>query len=246
MREALRETAQNALAYDAVLQLATGLAIVVYFFPDLSRLFTVFLRMVGGMATEANDKALVIAVMVGTIPALILGIFLEELMETAFRSPLLVAFVLVAGSCLLAYAEFHSGMRANENIQKGDISISPKRGLLIGCFQALALIPGMSRSGATIAGGLILGLTRYEATRFSFLLAVPIILGSGGKKLLELLANESLVALTPMLIGAGTAFMVGLIAIHFMLIFVRTHSLWPFIWYRIALALVVVFSVLNA
>jgi undecaprenyl-diphosphatase len=71
-------------------------------------------------------------------------------------------------------------------------------------------------------------------------------LGSGGKKLLELLANESLVALTPMLIGAGTAFMVGLIAIHFMLIFVRTHSLWPFIWYRIALALVVVFSVLNA
>jgi undecaprenyl-diphosphatase len=246
MREALRETAQNALAYDAVLQLATGLAIVVYFFPDLWRLFTVFLHMVGGVATEAKDKALVIAVMAGTIPALILGIFLEDLMETAFRSPLLVAFVLVAGSCLLAYAEFHSGMRTVENTHEHDISISLKRGVLIGCFQALALIPGMSRSGATIAGGLILGLTRYEATRFSFLLAVPIILGSGGKKLLELVANESLVALTPMLIGAGTAFVVGLIAIHFMLIFVRTHSLWPFIWYRIALALVVVFSVLNA
>jgi undecaprenyl-diphosphatase len=228
-----------------VLQLATGLAIMVYFFPDLWRLFKVFLAMVSGAAVNAKDKALIFAIIAGTVPALVLGIFLESLMETAFRSPLLVAFVLVAGSCLFAYAEFHSGMRKPREHNDGEISISPKRGILIGCFQALALIPGMSRSGATIAGGLILGLTRYEATRFSFLLAIPIILGSGGKKLLELFANESVAALTPMLIGAGTAFVVGLIAIHFMLIFVRNHTLWPFIWYRIALALVVMVSVFN-
>ncbi|MFM2374635.1 MAG: hypothetical protein RLZZ234_630 [Candidatus Parcubacteria bacterium] len=245
MREALHETTRNALAYDAVLQLATGLAIVVYFFPDLWRLFTVFLNMMGSKVVDAKDKGLIFAIMAGTVPALILGIFLESLMETAFRSPLLVAFVLVAGSCLFAYAEYMSGMRKNEDEIENEVHMTPRKGILIGCFQALALIPGMSRSGATISGGLILGLTRYEATRFSFLLAIPIILGSGGKKLLELVANESIASLTPMIIGASTAFVVGLIAIHFMLIFVRNHTLWPFIWYRIALALVVMVSVFN-
>lgn len=244
MREALHETSRNALAYDAVLQLATAFAIVVYFFPDLWRLFQVFLRMIGRQVVDQTDKILVLAIAVGTIPAVILGLLLEDLMATAFRSPLLVAFVLVAGSCLFAYAEYVSGMR--DTMKKSAVGeLTIKKGLILGFFQSLALVPGMSRSGATIAGGLILGLDRYQATRFSFLLAIPIIMGSGAKKLLEILATDSPAHITSIAIGAVTAFVIGLLAIHFMLIFVRNHTLWPFIWYRIALAGVVVLSVLG-
>ena len=114
--------------------------------------------------------------------------------------------------------------------------MGPRLGLKIGLFQSLALIPGMSRSGAAISGGLILGLTRYEATRFAFLLAVPVLLGAGSKKLLELIVTPSVVSWIPLGIGALSAFLVGLGAVHFMLRFVRNNSLWPFIWYRVILA----------
>jgi len=234
MREALHEASRNALAYDAVLQLATGLAIVTYFFPDIWRLFQVFLRMIGRLPVEAKDRALIVAIMAGTVPAIILGLLLEDLMATLFRSPLLVAFMLVAGAGLFAYAEYVSAFHKENN------TMTMKKGIAIGFFQSLALIPGMSRSGATIAGGLILGLSRYEATRFSFLLAIPIILGSGGKKLLELFSEQTPTALVPIGIGAAVAFCTGLLAIHFMLLFVRNHTLWPFIWYRIGLAAIVV------
>jgi undecaprenyl-diphosphatase len=241
MREALHATSANALAFDAVLQLATALAIILYFHRELWRLFQVFLRMVGRLPVEQKDRNMVLALMVGTIPAIVAGLLLESAMETFFRSPLLVAFVLVAGSGLFAFAEYR-----NSFFTTPVRSLSIKSGLIIGCFQALALIPGMSRSGATISGGLILGLSRFDATRFSFLLAVPIIVGSGLKKFLELALHESVASLTPMFIGAVVAFVVGLLAIHFMLIFVRNHTLWPFIWYRITLALVVVLSMFSA
>lgn len=234
MREAIHATARQALAVDAVLQFATGLAVTVYFFPDIWRLFQVFLRMVGGMPVPSKDRTLIFAIGFGTIPALVLGLLLEKFMETVFRAPLLVAFMLVAGSGLFAFAEYRSAFFRHEQ------EITVKKGILIGFFQALALIPGMSRSGSTISGGLILGLSRYEATRFSFLLSIPIILGSGSKKLLELLSSTNGVNMVAVAVGAVVAFFVGLLAIHFMLIFVRNHTLWPFVWYRIALAVLVV------
>lgn len=234
MREALHATTRQALAYDAVLQLATGLAIVTYFFSDLRRLFQVFLRMIGRQLVDEKDKSLIAAIAAGTVPAILLGLVLEDLMETLFRSPLLVAFMLVAGAGLFAYAEYVSAFHPKH------VGITAKKGIAIGFFQALALIPGMSRSGATISGGLILGLSRYEATRFSFLLAIPIILGSGGKKLLELIDVQNTINMTAVAVGAAVAYVVGLVAIHFMLIFVRNHTLWPFIWYRIGLAALVV------
>jgi len=115
------------------------------------------------------------------------------------------------------------------------------KGFKIGLFQSLALIPGVSRSGASIAGGMLLGMTRHEAARFAFLLAIPVILGAGLKKLLELITTDVAVEWTVVGVGAVMAFGSGLMAIHFMLSFVRTHTLWPFIWYRIVLAAFVVF-----
>lgn len=225
----------NALAFDAVLHLATATAVIVYFFPDLWLLMQAGLRKLGKLPVNKRDETLLYSLLIATIPAVILGLSLESLMESVFRSPLLVAAVLIAGSILFMYAEwvYQNNQRTNE--------INIKKGFKIGLFQSLALIPGMSRSGATIAGGMLLGLSRVEAARFAFLLAVPVITGAGLKKFIEMLASGETVSWLPVLTGAVISFMVGLAAIHFMLKFVQTHTLWPFIWYRIILACFVIF-----
>lgn len=228
------DNSRDALAFDAVLQLATMGAVILYFARDLGMMVHTALRMVGGLAVDHRDRTLVFALVIGTIPAIVLGLLLEDLMATAFRSPFVVAGVLLFGSALFAYAEYAYTYR------KGRTPLSVATGGKIGLFQALALIPGMSRSGATISGGLILGLTRQEATRFAFLLAVPILSGAGAKKLFEILGHGGGADLWPLAAGAVTAFLVGLGAIHFMMHFMRTNSLWPFIWYRVALAIFVI------
>ncbi len=227
----------NALAFDAMLHLATALAVIVYYFDELFILAQSLLRKWGRLPTNEKDIVLIKAIAVATIPAAVLGFLLESTMETWFRNPLLVALVLVLGSIFFMYVEYrYQNTNASQNIDT-------KMGLKIGFFQSLALIPGMSRSGASIAGGMFLGLTRVEATRFAFLIAVPVILGAGLKKSIQLIASDMPVDWLPILVGALTAFTVGLFAIHFMISFIRTHTLWPFIWYRIILAGFVVFVV---
>jgi undecaprenyl-diphosphatase len=103
----------------------------------------------------------------------------------------------------------------------------------------LALVPGFSRSGATLCGGMLLGFTRVEAARFSFLLAIPVILGAGVLKLFELITTEGHIAWTPLILGAAVSFSVALAVIHFFLSYLAKHTLWPFIWYKLILALVV-------
>lgn len=225
----------HALAFDAILHLATAAAVIIYFRKDIWLLLQALLRKLGRLPVNERDEVMVYALIAGTIPAVILGLLLEGLMESQFRSPLLVAGVLVAGSVLFMYAEWryvHAPRRPE---------MSTKKGFRIGLFQSLALIPGMSRSGASIAGGMLLGMSRAEAARFAFLLAVPVITGAGLKKLLELITSDQSVPWFSVAIGAAAAFVTGLLAIHFMLAFVRRHSLWPFIWYRIILASFVIF-----
>jgi undecaprenyl-diphosphatase len=114
--------------------------------------------------------------------------------------------------------------------------VTIKRGLLIGLFQMMALIPGFSRAGSTIAGGMLLGMSRYEASRFSFLMAIPITLGLGSKKLLDLLQQGGSVDWLPIALSAITASITALFVIHFFLVFIRRYTLWPFIWYSIILS----------
>ncbi len=222
------------LAFDAILQLATALAVIVYFRRDLHAMLQTLQRKAARLPVDKKEINLIYAILIGTIPGVILGLSLESLMETTFRSPLLVATTLVIGSILFATAEWLMVIKPREG------SINTKKGLLIGLFQSLALLPGMSRSGATIAGGMLLGLSRAEAARFSFLLAIPIIVGAGLKKLLDLMTSAVTVDWSPLIISGVTAFLVGLFAIHFMLSFIRRYSLWPFIWYRLVLAGVIV------
>ncbi|MFM2340306.1 MAG: hypothetical protein RLZZ360_942 [Candidatus Parcubacteria bacterium] len=226
---------EGSLAFDAVLHLATATAVLIYFKKDFWILFQALLRKLGKLPVENRDVTLAYALLIGTIPAVIVGVLLEDIMATLFRNPLLVAGSLIAGSLLFIYAEW----RYYNNVPQNDMSLS--KAVKIGLFQCLAFVPGFSRSGATIAGGMLMGLSRSEAARFGFLLAVPLLMGAGGKKLLELIAVGGDFAWGVIFLGAITAFVVGLAAIHFMLSFVRKYSLWPFVWYRLFLALLVIY-----
>ena len=230
-REVLGLKTSYGLSFDAVLQLATSLAVLVYFRADFMRLFKVATAWLQRRAIEQKDKILLLALIIGTIPAVILGLLLEDYMGTTFRSSELVAFALIAGAVLFFLAEKFA--KKNENL-------TVKKGLWIGLFQTLALIPGMSRSGMTISGGLFFGLSREDAARFSFMLAFPIIFGGGMKKLLELSGSGALSEIgLSLLVGALSAFIVGMFAIHYLLKYLKNHTLGIFIVYRLALAVLV-------
>jgi len=225
----------GSLAFDAILHLATALAIVVYFRTDLWVLLQAVLRKLGRLPVNDRDITLATALLISAVPAVVAGLLLEEIMATIFRNPLLVAGSLLAGSALFILAEWRYFNTTPQNF------MSLKKGWQIGLFQCFALVPGFSRSGATIAGGMLLGLSRSEAARFAFLMAVPLLLGAGAKKLLDLISGTEAIAWVAVGTGAVVAFAVALLAIHFMLSFVRKYSLWPFIWYRIFLALSVIY-----
>jgi undecaprenyl-diphosphatase len=230
VREWLSIDATNALAVDAILHFATTAAVMLYFWPDLRVLISAVLRKLGKLPVNEKDMTMFYALAVGTVPAVILGLCLESIIATYLLSALVVAVVLALASIFFLYVEWRYYIAP----PRGEITV--KKGLQIGFFQALALIPGFSRSGATIAGGMLLGLSRYEASRFSFLLAIPITLGVGIKKSIDLLTTEGVVEWMPIAIGAGIAFVVALIVIHFFLQFIRQHTLWPFVWYGFILA----------
>ncbi len=225
----------NSLAFDAVLHLATVGAIILYFSKDIMLLVNASLRKMGKLPVNNKDINMVYALLIGTVPAVVIGIALESYVATTFRSPILVALVLFVGSFLFIYAEW----KYQNSSHTG--KIDSMTGLKIGLFQTLAMFPGMSRSGATISGGMLLGLTRSESARFSFLLAIPVILGAVVIKFLELIKSDVTIEWSFILVGAVTAFVTGLMAVHFMLSFIQKHTLWPFIWYRILLAGFIVF-----
>ena len=229
-REWLTIDTTNALAFDAVLHLATTLAVILYFWSDIWVLIQVALRKLGKLPVNERDLTLLYALLIGTIPAGLLGFFLEPIVDMYLDKAAIVAGVLLVASFFFMYAEWRYYLRPTHGV------ITVRRGFFVGLFQALALIPGFSRSGATIAGGMLMGLTRYEASRFSFLLAIPITLGVGLKKLLDLLAEGGTVDWSPIMVGAFTALVTAFIVIHYFLTFIRKHTLWPFVWYGVILS----------
>lgn len=207
------------LAFDALLHFATALAIGVYFRKDIARI-----------VRSVNPE--LIALAVATIPAVIAGLLLEDTMATLFRSPELVAYMLLAGSVLMIGAEYMLARRTQHVAE-----LNWKQAITVGVFQSLALIPGMSRSGMSMVGGISMGLSREGAARFGFLLGVPLLLGAGAKKTLDLgIGGVSL----GMVAGAVVAAAVALLVIHVFLKFVRTHTLTPFIAYRVILAAAII------
>jgi len=227
VREFLGISETYGLAFDATLHLATALAVALYFWRDIWGIVARLWKWCMGSA-DTGAQTLLFSLILGTIPGALAGYFLEDTISLHLRGVMPVAIGLVLGSILFALAEKYAR----------DGMLTARKGFVAGIFQALALLPGMSRSGSTISGSLLLGITREEAVRFSFLLSFPILFGAGIKKLLDLSNVGAVASLELQLIVGGiVAFIVGLLAIHFMVNFLKKHSLMPFVWYRILLAL---------
>jgi undecaprenyl-diphosphatase len=252
-RHLLGLQADGGLAFDAVLQLATILALLVYFWKDLWGIFFTFLKWVARRPIADVARTQLAAIVIGTIPAVIAGLLLEKYLNEWFRGVGLVAVAMLAGSLLMWWAERVAKKNeqkdvANTSVQSAsgnntvgntDGKLTLMKGLKIGLYQCLAIIPGVSRSGATISGGLLTGLDRAGATRFSFLLSFPIIAGSGAKMLLELIHTHALGSLgIDLLVASAVAFVVGLAAIHFLITYLKTHTMSVFIWYRVVFAVI--------
>lgn len=222
------------LSFDVALHMGTLLAVVSYFWRDLIRMARAFFRSFGHRDLNDPDQRLAYLVIASTVPAALIGFVFEGFFESTVRSPWVVVFNFVLVGILFLVAEaVGSHRRLASKLGFGEA-------VGIGLAQATALVPGVSRSGATITLGLFLGLRREEAARFSFLMSVPIIAGAGGLKLGEVLAS-GMGAHEWLLFVAGffTSAVVGYFTIRFLLNYLTHHSLRIFAYYRFAVAVVV-------
>jgi undecaprenyl-diphosphatase len=232
----------DSLAFSVMLHIATLLALLLYFRDDWLRLIPAGLAAIRDRSLrEDPNRRLAWLLAVATIPAVIVGVVLNDPIENAFRRPELVAVTLVIGAALLFVAD-RLGAR-----NRGLETISFPLALGIGAAQALALVPGVSRSGISISAGLFAGLDRESAARFAFLMATPITAGAGLWELRKVLTGEAGVDLpmVPLLAGMFAALIAGLLAITVLLRYLRTHGLTVFVVYRLALAAVVVVAWLG-
>ena len=223
------------LSFDVALHLGTLVAVIAYFWRDLLRMAYAFVRsLTRGRNLADADQRLAYLVVASTVPAALIGLLLEDFFETAVRNPWVVVINLVLVGLLFIVAEA-VGRKSSSAEKLGFFGA-----VAIGLAQAVALVPGVSRSGATITAGLFLGLRREEAARFSFLMSVPIIAGAGLLELFEAL-SEGINLSEVVMFGAGfvSSAMVGYLAIGFLLNFLTNHSLHAFAYYRFALAAVV-------
>ena len=229
------------LPFDVALHLGTLVAVVAFFWQDLIRMTGAFARSLspGGRNLANPDQRLAYLVLASTIPAALIGFLLEDLFETAVRSPWVVVFNLVVIGVLFIVGEAVGSKSRRANKLRFPEAVG------IGLAQAAALVPGVSRSGATITLGLFLGLRREEAARFSFLMSVPIIAGAGSLQLAEVV-SDGMDSSQVVMFAAGfvSSAVVGYLTIRFFLRFVVHHSLRAFAYYRFGLAAVVVVALL--
>lgn len=222
------------LSFDVALHLGTLLAVISFFWRDLVRMALAVLHLPGAGANPGPDRRLGYLVIASAVPAAMLGLFFEDFFSRTVRSPWVVAFNLVVVGVLFIIAEAVG--RKSEPASK----LSFTGAIAIGFAQAAALVPGVSRSGATITLSLFFGLRREEAARFSFLMSVPIIGGAGMLELGKVVsAGMDAQEIALFAVGFVASALVGYLAIKFFLSFVAHFSLRPFAYYRFALAAVV-------
>ena len=226
-------------AFTAVSQLGTEAAVLIYFARDIAQITMGWFRGLRHREDRVEPEyRLAWLVILGTLPISILGLLLKDQIETVARNLWLIATTLVVFGAVLGIAE-------RVGRQKIDLDrVSVPQGVTMGFAQALALIPGVSRSGGTISAGLFLGLTRPAAVRLSFLLAIPAVVASGLFELRKIntLGGPSALQMT---VATLIAFVVGYAAIAWLLRYIEHHSVYLFVWYRIALG-ALLFAVLGA
>jgi undecaprenyl-diphosphatase len=226
------------LAFDVLLHLATLVAVIGYFVREVAKMVLSFVSPARLDPGEVKPwRRLALWVVIGSVPAAALGLLLHDFFESLFSSTLSVGIFLLVTSALLFSGD---AIAERGGPSPRDLScLKASDALIVGLFQALALAPGISRAGSTIAGGIFLGLTREQAARFSFLLAIPAILGAGVVSLdglSEGFRGNAAAYITGSLVAAGS----GVFAVHFMLRFLREHRLRVFGIYTLIVGLLII------
>ena len=228
----------SSLTFDVGLHLGTAVAVVIYFWRDWVRIAGYGLRDVlvnrYHVRQWDSDSQLGLLLVLATVPAVAIGLAFDQAIEERLREPWIVGVNLVAFGLVIWVLDAWGGTLGRIT------DMTPGRALTVGFAQAMALIPGVSRAGSTIAAARGLGFDRPSAARFSFLLSAPVVFGAGALKLRDALASDELIAWGPMAVGAVAAGLVGLVVIRVFLRFLESHTLRSFVWYRIALGVAVI------
>jgi undecaprenyl-diphosphatase len=236
-------------AFTAVIQIGTLVAVLYYFYADILRIATATVQnTLQGKPFENFDSRMGYMMILATVPIVISGLLLKTYIETSFRSLYVIAFTLIALALLLMLAEFFVKVRVEKGEKQKELTdLSWLEAIVVGLAQCVALIPGASRSGVTITGGLFLGMTRETAARFSFLLSLPSIFAAGIFQLIK--ARDALFATTDSILTLAIATVVsgvvGYYSIAFLLNYLKKNSTYLFITYRIALGLLLLVLLFN-
>jgi undecaprenyl-diphosphatase len=217
-------------AFTAIIQIGTEAAVLVFFWRDVVRIVSRWgLSLIARVPRNDPDARLGWFIIIGSLPILILGLLFQDDIETTFRSLWIVAFTLIIFGILLGIADAVGAKTGRlRNLTLG-------HGIIFGFAQALALIPGVSRSGGTITAGLFLGYERKAAARYAFLLAMPAVFGSGLFQLAKSWGEPSVYGPLETAFATLVAFIVGLIVIAFFMSYISRHSFLPFVIYRLLL-----------
>ena len=223
-------------AYTAIIQVGAIAAAVIYFWRDIVRIVVAFFR--GLLSAEARTTAdwrLAIAVVVGSIPIAVIGLALKDFIEGPLRSLWVVAAGLILWSGVMVFAESAATQ------QRREANVKLKDGLIIGLVQCFALIPGVSRSGATISAGLLRDFNRVTATRLAFFLGIPALTAAGGLEAVTAASDiSSTVGWAATAVGTVVSFVVAYVSIAWLLRFVSHNSIAWFVWYRVGLGVLLI------
>ncbi|MDJ0814220.1 MAG: undecaprenyl-diphosphate phosphatase [Woeseiaceae bacterium] len=224
----------QGLAFDVAVHFGSLLAVIIFFRRDIAGLIRGGLQVLGGNVRTIESR-LALGIALGTVPAALAGLLLVDWIEVNLRSPTVIVATLSGYAVLMILADRY-GKREREIS-----SMRIRDAFLIGVAQALALVPGTSRSGVTITAGRMLGFERQDAARFSFLLAVPVILLATGYSLIGLLQQEDAVPWGQLAVGVSVSAIVAYLSIEFFMRFVSRIGLLPFAIYRLALAGIILY-----
>lgn len=217
----------QGLAFDVAVHVGTLIAVVLYFRKEIKKMFFAWIASLKGRHSE--DSKLAWGVVIGSVPVGLAGLWFEDVISEHLRTPLVIAATMLIFGFLLWYADF-AGKR-----QRNEYSLSWKDIIVIGCAQAIALVPGTSRSGITISAGLLLGLTASAAARFSFLLSIPVIVFAGGIETLDYLTVASSSDMNDLLTGTLISALSAYFCIHYFLKILDRVGMTPFVVYRLLL-----------
>lgn len=220
----------QGLAFDVAVHVGTLAAVMIYFRKEIKQMFFAWVASLKGRHSE--DSKLAWGVLIGTIPVGLTGLLFKSYISDNLRTELVIATTTIIFGLLLWYADW-SGKR-----NRDEHSLSWKDIIIIGCAQAIALIPGTSRSGITITAGLMLGLTASAAARFSFLLSIPVIVLAGGVETLDYIKVANVGDMKDLIYGALISAFSAYLCIHFFLMLLERTGMTPFVIYRLLLGLV--------